>query len=186
MYFKKPIFLLLLSSFSYSIQAQTDSLNAPPQTTGWGGFTLVATGYQGNLGLMSGGMGGISQGNLILGGFGYGGSISSNTSEAKSVDLGIGGVFLGYKKNFEENFNLVVLARLGYGGGRVVSPLQVSTEFGVFRSSLSAGISYEFHPAFALVLLAGYDYNLSTSDNPDIARNLNALNLTLGIVFGRF
>ena len=186
MYFKKPIFLLLLSSFSYSIQAQTDSLNIPPHTTGWGGFTLVATGYQGNLGLMSGGMGGISQGNLILGGFGYGGSISSNTSEAKSVDFGIGGVFLGYKYGLHENLDLVALSRLGYGGGRVVSPLQVSTDFGVFRANLSVGVSYAFHSAFALQFLAGYDYNITTSGNPDIARNLNSLNLTLGIIFGQF
>ena len=181
------IILITLSLFSViHLHAQKDTSNTPTETSGWGGFTLIVSTYQSNPGALSGGMGGITNGNWLMGGFGYGGRIQSNTPEAKSVDLGVGGVYLGYKASLYKNLNYVVFSRLGYGGGLVLSPTNVETEFGIFRPHLSLGLSYPVNEYFTLLLLSGYDYNISTSGTPDIAQNMNGINISLGILFGKF
>lgn len=166
--------------------AQSDSSQTITPTSGWGGFTLIGIGYNGMPGVFYGGMGGISSGNLLFGGFGYGGNITVNKNDVKSLSMGIGGVILGHKGSINEQFGYNITTRLGYGGGSLTDVLGVNIDFGVFRANLSLGSTYKINEVFTLLLTAGYDYNVSTSDTPQIASDLNSLNITFGIIFGIF
>lgn len=158
----------------------------PKQVSGWGGFTLGTVAFDGQYGLVFGGMGGISNGNTLFGGFGYGGNIKAGQPDADIINLGIGGVFIGYKKELVEEVTLHTLVKLGFGGGDITDSSTLRSELALFRPGVEVGAAYAFADNFTAMLHIGYDANFSMNGAQEVARKLNSLHMGIRFIFGVF
>lgn len=183
----RKLWSLCLISFLFvvSVNAQEDNTLFNPKSTnysisGFGGPIFSAMPVNSNYGLAFGGGGGIVINNFFIGGFGIGNNFDNSIVEvnqtAYDVEIGYGGLWLGYSIKDEWLVHPFVSLRSGFGGvelyetsnddvelmreSMVVLTPEVGLEMNVFRQlKLSTTFGYRWLSDFDSNLLRSEDYS---------------------------
>lgn len=111
--------LIIIAAFvaNLSIFAQSETLFSNFSISGFGGPTFSVSQLNNESTILAGGGGGVIIGDFFIGGFGEGGSLNNTTisGEFYDMDLGYGGLWLGYSIMSRKAIHPFVSVKLGSG-----------------------------------------------------------------------
>lgn len=115
---KKPLMILFFSIWCFGLMAQHESLFGRAQVVGAFGAPIVEMGWNNKLNTAVGGGGGLVINSVFIGAYGMG-SVDFEqlleTGEVEKLDLGHGGLWLGFTISPQSLLHLYGSARIGWG-----------------------------------------------------------------------
>ncbi len=182
-------------SNAHDIKTVFDGSN---KISGFGAVDLEYAPMDGGLAVFTGGSGGITLGNIILGGYGIGLSTSnrvSYTGGRGQLHFGHGGFMLGFQVMPKRMIHLTANTKLGWGAVRIgdrnndfdITQWLDNQSETVFVIQPSAGIELNMTKFFRIALTAQYRWVQGADDMDGFdAKKLNNPSVGLTLKFGWF
>jgi len=168
------------------------------EISGFGAFDLEYAPIDGNMGVFTGGSGGVILGNIYLGGYGMGLSTSTNintNNQRSRLHFGHGGFLFGFDLMPKRLVHFTASTKLGWGSVRLAensSSNAPDSWFGnrsesVFVFQPSAGIEVNMTKFFKIALTGQYRLVQGAKDLDGFdANKLNNASVGLSLKFGWF
>jgi hypothetical protein len=185
---------LLLASLTLSAQEEEVVFDHVTVHGGFGGPIIELTNINGKTGVMGGGGGGVIVNDFFFGGFGQGGGFGEQMIDGRlyPIDLGYGGLWMGYVKPTYKAFHFYSSLKIAGGEVNLTDPFNNGVtvyDETVFVVQPEAGIELNLISWFRIALTANYRivsgidsqslWNLSNSD-------FTAGGMALTLRFGKF
>ncbi|MEM1123563.1 MAG: hypothetical protein AAGJ18_24200 [Bacteroidota bacterium] len=157
---KKLLILVVTLLVNISLFAQSETLFSNVSISGFGGPTFAVSQLNGESTIFAGGGGGAIIGNFFIGGYGEGGSLSNTTiaGEFYDLDLGYGGLWLGYSIASRKAIHPFVSVKLGSGSVDLfsVDNNRTTSSDNIQVVIPEVGIEFNFTSWMRLVTHVGY------------------------------
>lgn len=166
---KKVLFSFVFIAFIIPVQAQEQTLFDNLNVHGGFGGPLLEIGLGNDISTAVGGGGGVLVGDFFIGGYGMGNtqdSRFSNNGSTERLDLGHGGLWLGYYGPSDNIVHFYGSTRLGWGDiESSEDDVPNYLEDNVFVLTPEAGIEVNITTWFRLAGTVGYRYVTGTESN---------------------
>lgn len=170
---KKNVSWLIVSLtliWTVQIQAQEETLFDNLNVHGGFGGPILEIGLGDNISTAVGGGGGVLIGDFFFGGYGMGNTqnnIFDNDGNREELDLGHGGLWLGFYAPSDNIIHFYGSTRFGFGDIDNAEDEGIFTEIddNVFVLTPEAGLEVNIAPWFRLVGTVGYRWVTGTEDN---------------------
>lgn len=193
----KNIIILFALFFAFNANGQEEEvLFGEARVHGGFGSPLVdLTNINGTFGAMAGGGGAVIVGDFFFGGFGQGGSFGDHVVNNRTypIDMGYGGLWIGYVRPTWKSFHFYSSLRIA-GGGITLNENREDNDEPVFEETVfvlqpEVGIEFNLARWFRIALTGNYrlvagiqPYNLGDMRNEDF----NSFGAGITLRFGRF
>lgn len=182
------VFASIVSTFGF---AQSETLFANLEVSGFGGPIFSVSQLNNQSTVFAGGGGGVIIGDFFIGGFGEGGNLTNTTisNESYDLDLGYGGLWLGYSFFNQKAIHPFLGIKLASGEMNLTASISDQTIESTNIQVLSpeVGIEFNFTPWMRLVTHLGYR-EVAGLGNNNLLRKEQLTSLTGGLTlrFGFF
>ena len=188
---KKLSFILFALLASNSIFSQSETLFSNFSISGFGGPSFSFSQLNDQSTIFAGGGGGVIIGNFFIGGFGEGGTLNNTiiNNESYDLDLGYGGLWLGYSILSQKAIHPFVSVKLASGSVDInaISNDQTTTSNNIQVILPEVGVEFNFTSWMRLVTHIGYREVGGLGENSLISKNkVRGITSGLTLRFGFF